>query len=100
MRAKPEKYGLPNVGEWKKDTKQLAINQRSEGGLTMWAMFTRYIVNNPIIWMAIGGDLCIYVIRTVTNDWVSVYFVKELGWDLVKSNSLVAWFEVGGILGD
>ncbi|AIJ09687.1 MULTISPECIES: MFS transporter [Edwardsiella] len=99
MRAKPEKYGLPNVGEWKKDTKQLAINQRSEGGLTMWAMFTRYIVNNPIIWMAIGGDLCIYVIRTVTNDWVSVYFVKELGWDLVKSNSLVAWFEVGGILG-
>nr|WP_252977006.1 hypothetical protein [Edwardsiella piscicida] len=35
----------------------------------------------------------------MTNDWVSVYFVKELGWDLVKSNSLVAWFEVGGILG-
>lgn len=99
MRAKPEKYGLPNVGEWKKDSKQLAINKRSESGLSMWQMFTRYIVNNPIIWLAIGGDLCIYVIRTVTNDWVSVYFVKELGWDLVKSNSLVAWFEVGGILG-
>ncbi len=35
----------------------------------------------------------------MTNDWVVVYFVKELGWDLVKSNSLVSWFEIGGILG-
>ncbi|WP_318513399.1 MFS transporter [Photobacterium leiognathi] len=99
MRGKPENYGLPNVGEWRNDTKQLEINKRSEAGLSMWMMFKRYILTNPIIWLAIGGDLCIYVIRTVTNDWVSVYFVKELGWDLVKSNSLVAWFEAGGILG-
>ncbi|ECO4388809.1 MFS transporter, partial [Salmonella enterica] len=99
MRDKPEKYGLPNVGVWKNDKKQLEINKRSEAGLTMWRMFRTYILNNPIIWIAICGDLCIYVIRTVTDDWVSVYFVKELGWDLIKSNSLVAWFEVGGILG-
>ncbi|EFP3678756.1 MFS transporter [Salmonella enterica] len=99
MRDKPEKYGLPNVGVWKNDKKQLEINKRSEAGLTMWRMFRTYILNNPIIWIAICGDLCIYIIRTVTDDWVSVYFVKELGWDLIKSNSLVAWFEVGGILG-
>lgn len=47
----------------------------------------------------IGGDLCIYVIHKVTKDWVIVYFIKELGWDLVKSNSLVACLEAGGILG-
>ncbi|MDO6498255.1 MFS transporter [Photobacterium sanguinicancri] len=99
MRNKPETYGLPNVGEWKGDEKQIAINKRSEAGLTMWVMFKRYILTNPIIWLAISGDLCIYIIRTVTNDWVSIYFVKELGWDLVKSNSLVAWFEAGGIIG-
>lgn len=99
MRGKPESYGLPNVGEWRKDKKQIEINQRSEAGLSMWVMFKRYILTNPIIWMAICGDLCIYIIRTVSSDWVSVYFVKELGWDLVKSNSLVSWFEVGGILG-
>ncbi|EIW3594270.1 MFS transporter [Salmonella enterica] len=99
MRDKPEKYGLPNVGIWKNDKKQLEINKRSETGLTIWRMFRTYILNNPIIWIAICGDLCIYIIRTVTDDWVSVYFVKELGWNLIKSNSLVAWFEVGGILG-
>ncbi|MGF1872445.1 MFS transporter [Photobacterium indicum] len=99
MRGKPENYGLQNVGEWKGDAKQIEINNRSEAGLSMWVMFKRYILTNPIIWMAISGDLCIYIIRTVTNDWVSVYFVKELGWDLVKSNSLVAWFEAGGIIG-
>ncbi len=99
MRDKPEKYGLPNIGVWRKDQKQLEINNRSESGLTMWKMFRTYILNNPVIWIAICGDLCIYVIRTVTDDWVSVYFVKELGWNLIKSNSLVTWFEVGGILG-
>ncbi|EAM2920500.1 MFS transporter [Salmonella enterica] len=99
MRDKPEKYGLPNVGLWRNDRKQLEINNRSETGLTTSRMFCTYILNNPVIWIAICGDLCIYIIRTVTDDWVSVYFVKELGWDLIKSNSLVAWFEVGGILG-
>ncbi|MCG3863553.1 MULTISPECIES: MFS transporter [unclassified Photobacterium] len=99
MRGKPENYGLPNVGVWRNDTKQLEINKRSEAGLTMWVMFKRYILTNPIIWLAIGGDLCIYVIRTVSSDWVSVYFVDVLHWDLVKANSLVAWFEAGGILG-
>ncbi|EIP4303295.1 MFS transporter [Salmonella enterica subsp. enterica serovar Java] len=99
MRDKPEKYGLPNVGLWRNDRKQLEINNRSEIGLTTSRMFCTYILNNPVIWIAICGDLCIYIIRTVTDDWVSVYFVKELGWDLIKSNSLVAWFEVGGILG-
>lgn len=99
MRDKPEKYGLPNIGIWRKDRKQLEINNRSESGLTTSRMFCTYILNNPVIWFAICGDLCIYVIRTVTDDWISVYFVKELGWDLIKSNSLVAWFEVGGILG-
>ena len=99
MRGKPENYGLPNVGEWKNDSKQLEINKNSEAGLSMWVMFKRYILTNPIIWLAISGDLCIYIIRTVSSDWVSIYFVKELGWDLIKSNSLVAWFEAGGILG-
>lgn len=98
MRGKPENYGLPNVGVWKNDTKQLEINKNSEVGLSMWTMFKRYILTNPIIWLAIGGDLCIYIIRTVSTDWVNVYFVKQLGWDLMKSNSLVAWFEAGGIL--
>ncbi|HIF9491778.1 TPA: MFS transporter [Photobacterium damselae] len=99
MRGKPENYGLPNVGVWKNDTKQLEINKNSEAGLSMWTMFKHYILTNPIIWLAIGGDLCIYIIRTVSTDWVNVYFVKQLGWDLMKSNSLVAWFEAGGILG-
>lgn len=99
MRAAPEKYGLPNVGVYKSDKLQLEINKNSEKNLSMWAMFSRYILTNPIIWMAVGGDLCIYIIRTVSTDWVNVYFVKQLGWDLLRSNSLVSWFEAGGILG-
>lgn len=99
MRGKPENYGLPNVGVWKNDIKQLEINKNSEVGLSIWTMFRRYILTNPIIWLAISGDLCIYIIRTVSTDWVNIYFVKQLGWDLIKSNSLVSWFEAGGILG-
>lgn len=99
MRGSPESCGLPNVGEWKQDQKQLKINARSEANLKLWDMFRRYILTNPIIWIAIIGDLFIYVIRTVSTDWVSIYFVKELNWDLITSNSLVSWFEIGGIAG-
>lgn len=99
MRGSPESCGLPNVGEWKQDEQQLKINARSESNLALWDMFKRYILTNPIIWIAITGDLFIYVIRTVSSDWVSVYFVKELHWDLMTSNSLVSWFEIGGIAG-
>lgn len=99
MRGKPELYGLPNVGEWKQDSRQISINQHSESGLTAAEIFKKYILSNPVIWLAITGDLCIYVIRTVTNDWVSVYFVRELGWELVRANTLIAWFEIGGIAG-
>lgn len=99
MRGKPELYGLPNVGEWKKDARQLSINKISKRGLTTSDIFKKYILSNPVIWLAIIGDLCIYVIRTVTNDWVSVYFVREMGWELVRANTLIAWFEVGGIVG-
>jgi len=99
MKDKPQTCGLPNVGDWKNDAQQIKINKRSESGLSVWVMFKRYILTNPIIWIAITGDLFIYIIRTVSSDWVSVYFVKELGWNLVKSNSLVSWFEAGGIIG-
>ncbi|EBB8605138.1 TPA: MFS transporter [Salmonella enterica] len=99
MRGSPESCGLPGVGLWRNDPLQLAINQRSENNIRLWKMFRSYVLNNPVIWLAIIGDLMIYIIRTVTNDWVGVYFVKVLGWDLLKANSLVAWFEIGGILG-
>ena len=59
MKSKPEDYQLPNVGSWKKDEKQLAINARSESNLSVWVMFKSYVLTNPIIWLAIGGDLCI-----------------------------------------
>ncbi len=56
MKGSPESCGLPNVGEWKNDKKQLEINANSETNLSLWVMFKRYILTNPIIWLAVGGD--------------------------------------------
>lgn len=99
MKNDPRSYGLPNVGEWKNDKAQLRINKKSVENISFFKIFYKYILSNPIIWLAIVGDLFIYVIRTVINDWVSVFFVKELNWSLLNSNGLVFYFEIGGILG-
>lgn len=42
---------------------------------------------------------CVYIARTILNDWTAIYYTSELGWDIVKANSVVSWFEIGGLAG-
>ncbi len=99
MRDRPSKYGLPSVGEWKQDALEKQQEAQSESGLTGKEIFIKYILKNPLIWLAVGGDLCIYMVRTIITDWPAVYYTQVAHWDLVTASSLSAWFEVGGIVG-
>lgn len=51
------------------------------------------------MWVIIVGDLCVYIARTILNDWPQIYYVQAHGWDLVKANSIITWFEAGGLAG-
>ncbi|SJZ77422.1 MFS transporter, OPA family, sugar phosphate sensor protein UhpC [Cetobacterium ceti] len=99
MRDTPRSEGLPSIGEWRHDDKEMAQVKASPKNLSTKKIFVQYILKNPFVWLAICGDLGIYVIRTAINDWTSIYYVNTLGWDLLKANSLSSWFEIGGILG-
>lgn len=99
MRDKPESCGLPNVGEYKNDELELKQINNSPKNLSMKEIFIKYILKNPFVWLGVFGDFGIYIIRTILNDWTSIYYTHEMNWSLIKANSLSSWFEIGGILG-
>lgn len=96
---RPRSKGLPIVGEWRNDASELKQVEKSKTNDNFKEIFIKYIVKNPLVWLVIGGDLCVYIARTILNDWPTIYYTKQLGWDLVKANSIVTWFEVGGLAG-
>ena len=99
LRDHPRAEGLPNVGEWRKDEAEKAHSESSPSNLKLSTIFWRYIVKNPLVWLVIGGDMCVYIARTLMMDWPSIYFKQVHGWELVKANSISAWFETGGFFG-
>ena len=99
MRDKPQHYGLPSIGEWKDDPLEKMHEADSPSQPMGKEIFINYILKNPVIWVAIFGDLCIYIVRTVITDWPAIYYTQVAGWKLVTASSLSAWFEVGGIVG-
>ncbi len=54
---------------------------------------------NSIIWALAFSWCFIYIIRTGINDWGNLYLTETHGYDLLKANSAVSFFEIGGFLG-
>lgn len=99
IKDRPGSEGLPSVGEWRNDPTELAQVKASPSNLGFWEIFFKYILKNPLVWVIIVGDLCVYIARTILNDWPQIYYVQAHGWDLVKANSIITWFEAGGLAG-
>lgn len=98
MRGKPEKMGLPKVGDWRQD--KLEQKHESIGlGMTFFAKVWTYVLANKFMWLLSGAYLLIYVVRTAINDWGSIYLVKQLNFDILTANTVLSFFEIGGILG-
>ncbi|PSU33180.1 MFS transporter [Photobacterium lutimaris] len=96
---RPRSKGLPTVGEWRQDESEIQHVKESKPDVSFKEMFFKHILKNPFVWLIIGGDTCVYIARTILNDWPTIYYTQMLGWDLVTANSIVSWFEVGGLVG-
>lgn len=99
IKDRPTSLGLPPVGQWRNDPSELAQVKASPNNLGFWSIFFKYIITNPLVWVIIVGDLCVYIARTILNDWPQIYYVQVQGWELVKANSIITWFEAGGLAG-
>lgn len=98
MRGKPETMGLPKVGDWRVD--KLEQRHASIGqGMAFFARVWTYVLANKFMWLLSGAYLLIYIVRTAINDWGSIYLVKQLNFDILTANTVLSFFEIGGILG-
>ena len=94
----PNIYGTSNLGEWRNDIAEK--EHESEGlGLSNWEILKIYVFKNSIIWALAFSWCFIYIIRTGINDWGNLYLTETHGYDLLKANSAVSFFEIGGFLG-
>ncbi|WP_273954207.1 MFS transporter, partial [Escherichia coli] len=56
-------------------------------------------LTNPLVWLIILGDMSVYIARTILNDWPQIYYSQVHNWSLIKANSIISWFEAGGLAG-
>ncbi|ENE8569172.1 MFS transporter [Salmonella enterica] len=99
IKDRPEREGLPDVGHWRNDLSELAQKNKSPVNMGFRQIFIRYILGNPLVWVIIAGDMSVYIARTILDDWPQIYYSQVQGWDIVRANSIISWFETGGFIG-
>lgn len=98
LRDKPSTMGLPTVGEWRNDKLEQAHEQQGSG-LSTKEILKMYVFKNPIIWVLAISYALVYVIRSGINDWGNLYLIEVHHYNLLQANTVVSFFEVGGVLG-
>ncbi len=98
LRDKPTTMGLPKVGAWRNDKREILYEE--ESAPVHWSkILTRYVITNKWLWLLAAASVLVYVVRTAINDWGNLYLTEVHQYNLVKANSAVSLFEVGGFFG-
>lgn len=98
LRDKPITLGLPSIGEWRKDKLELE-HERNSTPLPTKDILINYVFKNKIIWLLSASYIFVYIIRTAVNDWSNIYLSEYIGFNLLESNLVVSFFEIGGFIG-
>jgi len=98
LRDKPQTMGLPSVGVWRNDRHEIA-HEAIDTNLSTSEILKKYVLGNKYIWLLAASFMLVYIIRTAVNDWGNLYLTEQKGYGLVKANSALSFFEMGGFLG-
>ena len=98
LRDKPSTMGLPTVGQWRNDEKEIA-HEREGQGLSSREIFFKYVVNNRYLWLLALCYTLIYIVRIAISDWGNVYLTEAHGYSLTLANSALSVLEIGGFAG-
>ncbi|MFT6388426.1 MAG: OPA family sugar phosphate sensor protein UhpC-like MFS transporter [Cellvibrionaceae bacterium] len=98
LRDKPQTMGLPSVGVWRNDQAEIA-REAIGSDLTKVEIIKKYVLGNKFIWLLAASYILVYIVRTAINDWGNLYLTEEKGYGLIKANSALSLFEIGGFIG-
>ena len=99
LNDKPSTMGLPSVGTWRNDKKEMLQEAQSLQGLHWFKLVCDHVITNKWIWLLAITSVLVYVVRTAINDWGNLYLTEVYHYDLIKANSVVSIFEIGGFIG-
>jgi OPA family glycerol-3-phosphate transporter-like MFS transporter/OPA family sugar phosphate sensor protein UhpC-like MFS transporter len=108
MRDTPASLGLPEIEEFKGDTKKVDVVEAVETldaatvvgePLTQREFVLRHVLSNPLVWFVSTANFFVYVVRQVIYDWGPSYLYEAKGIALDHANFMVALFEIGGVAG-
>lgn len=96
LRDIPETEGLPPIEEHKKDYPD--GHKPEKENVSTKDILIKYVLKNRYIWILAISYVLIYVVRTAVNDWTAL-FLSERGNSMIRSGTIVSFFEVGGFFG-
>ena len=98
LRDIPETMGLPSVGHWRNDKREIAHEQEGQG-LARKDIFFRYVLSNRHLWLLAFCYILVYVVRIAVSDWGNLYLTETYDYSLTMANSALSVLEIGGFIG-
>lgn len=103
LRDTPQSLGLPSIEKWRKDYPPGAdkknICETKEQELTTKQILFDYVLTNKWIWFLAIASFFVYIIRMAINDWSALYLIETKGYSMIKANTCVSLFDIGGLFG-
>ncbi|MDR1057299.1 MAG: MFS transporter family glucose-6-phosphate receptor UhpC [Coxiellaceae bacterium] len=96
LRDVPESQGLPPIEVYRNNH----VEKQSKKTTTqpIVKIFFNYVFRNYYIWLLAFSYVFVYAVRMAVNDWGSP-FLTEQGYTLMRANSCMSFFEIGGFIG-
>lgn len=99
---RPTSKGLPTIEEYSGDKVMIKEGVVVEGDVTtdsVFAVFVKYILKNPLVLAVIFTSLSLYVVRFGVGSWIPSYLSTEKGFSAAEAKWLVGIFELAAIPG-
>lgn len=98
LRDIPSTMGLPSVGQWRSDQKEI-IHEQTGAGLGRRDVLFKYVLKNRFLWLLAVCYVLLYIVRVAISDWGNLYLTEAHGYSLMKANFALSVLEFGGFLG-
>lgn len=100
LQDKPSSIGLPDIEKYKDPNYVEPVEQKSEeDNLTYLAIFKKYILKNPTVWLLALAYIFVYVVRYGTIDWIVMYLHEEKQYSISTAAKCLSFLPLVGVLG-
>lgn len=100
LRDTPQSLGLPSIEKFRQDyPDESKKEEEKEQELSTKQILFDHVLTNKWIWMLAIASFFVYIIRMAISDWSALYLIETKSYSMIKANSCVALFDIGGLFG-